>query len=442
MKKSSLFISVFILIIICPVMAQKGDSIPGKSDSLKGKSDNMATKVKDCQPKEIQDILFKKRKPKPVDTSRVFRFFILPYIAYSPTKGFQLGAGGSLTWYFGKSPITNQSAASAMAEFTSKNQKLFQFKSNVYTNENKWFLQGDWRYYIYSLPTFGLGSGYNDPVPAIDGYPKDSTAQATWDQSYLVLFRWLRLHEIFSYRIIENLYIGIGYHFDLHYEIEDTQLKLDSSTPVITPHYSYSKLHGFDSSRYATSGISLNFVYDSRDNLVNPYKGYYANVNYRLNTNWLGSSEPSSQLWAEFRTYVGLEKKMPRHLIAFWLYGGFQVSGTTPYFDLWATGFDQMNSSGRGYLQGRWRGEHLVYGEVEYRFPITRCSQVLGGVLFLNASTASSRDQDVNLFKYIRPAGGFGLRVMVSKATRTNVLIDFTIAEKEFGIYFSAQEIF
>ena len=46
------------------------------------------------------------------------------------------------------------------------------------------------------------------------------------------------------------------------------------------------------------------------------------------------------------------------------------------------------------------------------------------------------------LFGYIRPAGGFGLRIMVSKATRTNILVDFSVGETLKGLYFSAQEVF
>jgi len=242
--------------------------------------------------------------------------------------------------------------------------------------------------------------------------------------------------------VAKNLYVGLGYHFDLYYDIVDETLVLDSLKPSLTPHYTYSTMHGFNPGEYRTANISLNLVYDSRDNLINPYRGIYVKLNYRLNRLWLGSDESGSQAWAEFRTYLNLEKKMPRHLLAFWFYGAFQVSGEIPFFDLWATGFDQMNSSGRGYIQGRWRGENLVYGEVEYRFPITRCSQVLGGVLFVNASTASSKDQGVPLLGYIRPAGGFGLRIAVDKLNRTNILIDFTWGEQSNGIYFRAQEVF
>lgn len=400
-----------------------------------------AGRQRDCEPKNIQEIIFKKA-PAPPDTARKVKTFLLPYVAYNPTKGFQLGAGGTLTWYFGKYRETKQSAANFGAEFTSESQKLFQFKSNVYTSRNRWFLQGDWRYYIYSIPTYGLGSGRNDPVPAMPDMKVDSTPAYGWAQEFPMQFRWLKLHEIFSYRVANNLYVGLGYHFDLYYNIVDETLVLDSLKPSLTPHYTYSTMHGFDPKEYKTANLSVNVVYDSRDNLINPYRGIYAKFNYRLNQKWLGADESGSQLWVEFRTYLNLEKKFPRHLLAFWLYGAFQVTGNIPYFDLWATGFDQMNSSGRGYIQGRWRGENLVYGEVEYRFPITRCKQFLGGVLFVNASTASSRDQGIPLFGYIRPAGGFGLRIAVDKLNRTNILIDFTWGEQSNGIYFGAQEVF
>lgn len=394
----------------------------------------------DCQPTDLFELIFRK-SDKPPDTSRRFNFFLLPYVAYSPTKAFQVGLGGTLSWYSGKSYTTTQSMASATVEITTNRQKLLQLKTNVYTNKNQWFLQGDWRFYIYSLPTFGLGTGYNNPVPSVPAL-NDTAGEQTWNTSYLVKYKWLKLHEVFSYRIMKGIYAGLGYHLDYHYRIEDTDLRLDSVNPLMTPHFAYSILHGFNPEKYTSSGLSLNFVYDTRDNLISPYKGFYVNVRYRYNTTLLGSTKDGSQLWTEFRTYVGLEKRLPRHLIAFWLWGGFQISGEIPYFDLWATGFDQMNSSGRGYLQGRWRGENVVYGEVEYRFPISRCSQVLGGVIFANLTTASSLDQGIKLFSYFRPAGGVGLRITVSKLNRTNILIDFTIGEKSRGLYFSAQEVF
>jgi outer membrane protein assembly factor BamA len=190
------------------------------------------------------------------------------------------------------------------------------------------------------------------------------------------------------------------------------------------------------------SGLSLNFIYDSRDNQINPYEGFYANINYRINPTFLGSDQNSTTLWLEFRTYVGLSKKFQRHLIGFWIFGNFNLTGKMPYLTLPNLGEDQRARSGRGYTNGRFRGMDIVYGEVEYRFPISQCSQILGGVVFVNATTTTNAQSGVKLFEYVRPAIGFGIRVMVNKHFRTNINIDFAIGKESKGFYFSGQETF
>jgi outer membrane protein assembly factor BamA len=242
--------------------------------------------------------------------------------------------------------------------------------------------------------------------------------------------------------VAPNFYAGLGYHLDSYYDIKDDKLNLDSTSKIITPHYAYSTLHGFNTLAYSTSGISVNFAYDTRDNIINAYKGFYINANYQYNFSFLGSNRDGSRLWAEFRTYVGLSKQVPRHVLAFRAFGCFMVSGELPYLNLMSNGFDPINSSGRGYTQGRWRGEDFVYGEVEYRFPISPCSKIVGGVLFANVTTASNRDMQVPLFGYLKPGCGFGLRIMVGKNDRTNLLIDFGLGELSHGLYLQAQEVF
>ena len=106
-----------------------------------------------------------------------------------------------------------------------------------------------------------------------------------------------------------------------------------------------------------------------------------------------------------------------------------------------ALGYDQRGRAGRGYTQGRFRGNNLVYSEAEYRFPISPCGGILGGVLF-NAITVSNPASDDKLFNYITPGYGFGLRIMVDKRSRTNVQVDFGFGQKFAGIYFGASETF
>jgi hemolysin activation/secretion protein len=133
---------------------------------------------------------------------------------------------------------------------------------------------------------------------------------------------------------------------------------------------------------------------------------------------------------------------MPRHLIAFWVFGNFNLYGDRPYLTLPSLGEDQRARSGRGYVNGRFRGDNLVYAEVEYRFPITPCSQLIGGVVFLNAVTTDNPNRNIGLFKYVMPGAGIGIRIMVNKSYRTNLNLEYGVGKKSSGFYFSGQETF
>jgi outer membrane protein assembly factor BamA len=408
-------------------------------DSTSGRNDSL-TKGKECPQKDVIDLIFKYRSPASLQNDR-FTALVIPYVGYSPVTQFLLGIGGSLSWRLGDPEGTNLSASTVSASITTKKQMIIQLKSNVYTNENQWFLQGDWRFYIYNIPTYGLGTESGYAVPSVPGYEPVVNAEET--TVYPMDFDWLKFHQVISRKIGYNFYAGLGYHLDYHFLISDLSLKLDTPDILITPHYAYCEIHGFNRDQYTSSGLSINGTFDTRDNLINSYKGFYVNISYRYNFKMLGSSESGSQLWTEFRTYVSFSKRMPRHLLAFWAYGSFKISGEIPYLDLPATGFDQMNSSGRGYVQGRWRGENLIYAETEYRFPISQCSKILGGVVFINATTASNQDLGFHLFESVRPGVGIGLRVMVSKKNRLNLAIDFGWGMmKSDGFYIQAQEAF
>jgi hypothetical protein len=410
-------------------------------------------KEKDCQPQDLGDVfrkLFAKNKEKKPREPKQFSYLILPNISSNPANGFLLGIGGTLAWYLGPRETTRISLVAFSAAVTTEQQFISFVKTNIYTKENVFFLQGDWRYYHYRLPTYGLGT--NSPPDSMD-YQGNSGWLGIVTQglqgAYPMLYDYVKFHETVSRKVFEDFYLGIGYHLDFFWNISDESLSLEYP-PVLTPHWGYSRKYDFDTTRYVLSGLGLNLVYDSRDNLINPYKGFFVNVNYRFNQTWLGSDQNSSTLWAEFRTYVGLSRKTPRHLIGFWLFGDFQVTGYRPYLTLMATGEDQKARSGRGYIAGRFRGEHMVYGEVEYRFPISQCSGVIGGVVFVNATTTSNlaREnetvgvQPVRLFQYVMPSIGFGIRIMINKYTRLNLNLDFGIGVNSNGFYFSGTETF
>ena len=422
--------------------AQKADSTgktvePG-ADTLNSKPE------KDCQQKAIGDLFRKKEKaPKP---PKKFMALVLPNVSSNPSNGFLLGVGGTFGWYMGPKENTRVSSAPFTVAVTSKKQLITFVKSNIYTKENKFFLQGDWRFYIYSQPTYGLGTNAPETGNLPSEFHWEGEGGSTDSLSFPMKFNYVKFSEIVNMRIMENFYAGIGYHFDDYYSIKDEKLNLDTLPQLWTPHYVYSVSNNYGIDGYMLSGLSANVVYDSRDNQANPYKGIYANINYRYNFTFLGSTHDASELWMEFRTYVGLSKKKPRNLIAFWAFGDFNLTGNLPYMTLPSIGGDQRARSGRGYTNGRYRGKNLVYGEVEWRFPIWPCSNIIGGVIFVNATTTDNpvdnSARKVALFQYVQPAVGFGIRVMVNKYFRTNINLDFAIGHQSQGFYFSGQETF
>jgi hypothetical protein len=399
-----------------------------------------AKPAKDCSPQSLGSIFRKKdAPPKP---PKNFTALVLPNISSNPANGLLLGVGGSLGWWFGPKETTRVSFAGFTAAWTTKNQWIFFVKSNAYTNEDKFFLQGDWRFYIYSAPTYGLGT--DSPPDSIDIDPGWGWMAGPTDDAgaYQLNYNYLKIHEIVSYKIKTNFYGGMGFHFDRYSDIVDQTIEADTTGTLDTPHSAYSEYYGFNPEKYGTTGLSLNFVYDSRDNLINPYKGMFFNLNLKQNMEFLGSDQKSTFLFFDFRYYKSLSKKMPRHLIGGWLWGNFMVAGRAPYLTLQAIGDDQRARSGRGYIQGRFRGENFLYGEVEYRFPISRCTQILGGVVFLNATTTSNTYRDVKLFEYVMPGFGVGLRVMINANSRTNLNLEYGIGKESKGFYFSGAETF
>jgi hypothetical protein len=372
---------------------------------------------------------------------------VLPAFAYNPTVGFLFGGVGLFGMYLGDPATTTISNVQAMVLYTTKNQFITQIFSTVLTENNTWEFQGDWRFMIFNQDTFGLGTGHS-PVSqgfTINGIGTTAEVQGAQHMD----MNLLRFHQNALRQVWGALYVGPGLSFDRYYGIVDERLDLSATPPVVTSHYAYSVVEGFGPKAYNANGLSLNVLYDTRDSTINAYRGIYASLSYQWNPTWFGSSKDSSILTGEFRTYIGLSSAVPRNVLAFWFVAQGQVSGSLPYLALPSIGWDAKNRTGRGWVQGRFRGTAEVYTEAEWRFRITD-NGLLGGVLFANMSTFTRpavnylgyTEAGESLFEHPRFAGGVGLRIMQNRRSRTNITLDLTVADKTIGFYFGAGEAF
>jgi hypothetical protein len=370
-------------------------------------------------------------------------FAITPFIGYNPAYGALIGVGSTIATYLGNMETTPVSSAAVSINLTSKSQVIFNLRTNIFTPDSKFILRGDWRYMIFSQPTYGLGTGLklsNDGSIILDDGGQTASFSALEQP---INYNYIRLYETFYIRIIKKWYAGFGYSLDIFSEIVDHKLRLDTVPKQITSQYRYNSDHGFNLQHQTMSGVNLEILLDTRDNSIRPTRGYFANIVFRPNFTFLGSSKNSLMLNTEFRTYIRLSKRRPDHLIGFWYLGQFTEKGTVPYLGLPAIGWDMYNRSGRGNVQGSIRGVDFLYGETEYRFPISPLTGILGGVIFVNATTANSDDTSRKLFEYIDPAAGLGLRIMFSRRTLSNLSIDFGIGTSgSVAITFNLNEAF
>ncbi|HEY6144035.1 MAG TPA: hypothetical protein VIV55_11530 [Flavobacterium sp.] len=354
-----------------------------------------------------------------------------PTLGYQPANGFTFGFIGQFS--FKIKPENKVSLLSGGASYSTQKQILTYLKNNMYISNDRYFFSGDFRYYVFSQSNFGLGT---DIVPWGSEFQNFDYNMIEQPMEY----NYLKFHETVSYNIFPSFFIGTGIHFDSYSNINDKNL--DVVNEKYTYHYNYSQKHGFSDKNYSVNGMSLNLIYDARDNLINTNNGLFLNMNFRYNPRTSKNQQhQSTTLLLESRYFIPISKTNKQHVLGFWAYGQFLVSGQLPYLNLPAIGWDQNSRSGKGYIQGLFRGSNLMYFESEYRFPITK-NQMVSGTVFANATTASDVDKNLHLFESIQPAVGVGLRILLDKKTLTNFIVNYGLGRDSQTFYFNDGEGF
>ncbi|GGA92311.1 hypothetical protein [Puia dinghuensis] len=337
---------------------------------------------------------------------------LLPSAEYTLQTSFALDLVGNLAFYTSNEPLENISNIYLNGVYTQKNQILVPLQGNIWSKGNKYNIINDWRYEKYPQDTYGLGSKTTD------------------SNSNSIDFSYLRFYTTLLKTIAPDFYLGLGYNVDYFYNVSET----DPKPGVVTDLDKY----GFNKTS-VSSGPTINVLYDGRRNSINPDPGYYANLIYRPNFRFLGSASNWQSLQLDARAY----RRFPagsNNMLAFWTFDWFTLSGTPPYLMLPTTAGDTYSNSGRGYIQGRFRGRNMLYLESEYRFGITS-NGFLGGVVFVNA--ASFSEPVTNHFETINPGWGAGIRIKLNKFSKTNICLDYGFGlNGSRGIFANLGEVF
>jgi len=347
------------------------------------------------------------------------RFMVLaPAIGARPTTGLTLGVNGNMAFFRGDPASTHISSAAGGIRVSQKQQVLSNVRFSIFTGDDRWFLQGDNRLNWTSLNTYELGS------------------DAGTDNATNVKYTFARLYEMAYRSVRPGLFVGGGLNMNLRSNIRagDSVASFGQSAYV-----AYDIAHGFPIDKQVSTGTSVGLLFDTRDNGINASHGWLASAAYRTFFKELGGDATGQELSLDVRTYRPLTRS-GSHRVAFWLMSDLVIGGVAPYLDLPTTGGEVR--SGRGYAEGRYRGERLVYGEIEYRGTVTP-NGLIGFVAFLNTSTVASTETGTTLFDSYAPAAGVGFRVLLNKRSRTNFATDWGWGKSgSRGFYLGIQEAF
>jgi len=387
----------------------QGQGIPLKKLSPKGKNTvapiqkDTVGNSKGTPQKDLPDVLkelFHSKPSSEIDsiTSKP-QISVVPAIGYTLVTDFAVVISGNVA--FRNGPLSRISTIIASASYTQKKQFIMPVQTNFWTANNAYEFIGNYSYLKYPQSTYGLGSSSR------------TTTEDPMDYSLIQLYETVLRH------IGGNFYAGIGYDFDDHWNVSEN----GNFNGTVS-----------DYSKYGTSSRSIASGFT-----INPSLGAYVGIQLRNSDKVFGGSNDWQSLIIDARKYI----KFPDgsdNVLALWSYDWLIISGKPSYLDLPATGWDANFATGRGYIQGRFRGSQMVYFESEYRYRIT-ANGVLGGTVFVNAESFSA--QQGTRLQAIQPGYGPGLRIKLNKVSKTNISVNYGFGnEGSRGLFISVGEAF
>ena len=326
----------------------------------------------------------------------------LPIILYSPDTKFGGGAGGLLTFNFKSDSLgARRSSVTVGAVYTQLNQLLLYFPFQLFPHNQAYWLSGEISYYRYVYNYFGIGN--NVPLDYLEKY------EAAYPR--------IRINAV--KKIKPNLFVGLRYAFD-----DFTFTHIDSGGIL-------EKRQVTGSTGGRVSGIGAQLNYDTRDALFFPHNGSVVEAYLYGEGQATGSDFSYQRLSVDASQYFPIGKNSVLAI------NGIAVLsfGDVPFHQMPVIGGTKRL---RGYYEGKYRDNHLLVLQSEFRFPLYKR---FGGVVFGGFGEVTDKISRLS-FENVRYNFGGGLRFTLDKAQHINLRADYGFGYKSSGFYFTIGEAF
>ncbi len=326
-----------------------------------------------------------------------------PTLAFSPETNWEIGLS-SLYIYSANRDLKNRlSEVKAFTFYTLEKQYGIWLDHALYSDQNKWFLLGKARFQSFPLLFHGIGVNT----------PKEHIARIDGNFTY---FKERILREI-----IPNLYTGL----ELDIQILNKVSYQNTTNLFVKP-------NGGNGS--TNVGLGWGLIYNNIHNILNPRKGIFSEWGFLSYSSNLGSDYQLNTYLIDNRFYFPIKKN---NVLAFQLQGQFS-NGNTPFNLLSLMGGESLM---RGYYLGRYRDNHMIASQIEYRILPFSFSKRWGASMFFAAGEVFS-SLDKFEIKNLLPTAGAGLRFLLFPEKDIYTRLDFAFTEEGSGVYFFIGEAF
>jgi outer membrane protein assembly factor BamA len=232
----------------------------------------------------------------------------------------------------------------------------------------------------------------------------------------------------FNLNVWKRLYVGVDYFF-MNIKNDEIVLKINEYE---IPDSLIAKV--IDLSDTKQSGFYLNAEWDSRDNQLNTLNGLNSLVQLGLFPKALGSTNTFETVTSNISYFHSF--KPENHTL------GAQVATVNTFGDVSGNNMASFGSGGaalRGYQDGKYRGRHLVMGQLEYRWYFVKRFGVVG---FAGVGRFYGPEESLTTDEFLPSLGG-GIRFMAVPSQRISIRLDAAWGRNgENGIYFGLAEAF
>jgi hypothetical protein len=338
--------------------------------------------------------------PRIVRVSRL----VLPIVYYTPETRWAAGAAGLYAFRIrGAQDSLRPSQIQPGVAVTQERQVLLYLPYRLWWGRRGYTAFGEWGYYRYTYAYFGIGP---------------DTAGRT-RETYDVTFPRVRVQGL--RQVWPGWYLGGLVSGDWY--------KMRSVTPgghLADPVRAVPGRQGG-----AVTSLGLIVVYDTRDQLFFPARGWYLEGRWQAGGRVTGSDYRFRRMTLDLSGY---RRVVRGHVLAANVYADL-AGGEVPFQAMGLLGGSRRM---RGYFEGSFRDKVLLTVQAEYRIPLF---WRIGGDVFGALGTVAPRPGAVSAAQ-VRGSGGAGLRLTLDKAQHINIRLDYGWGRDTQGVYLTVGEAF